>query len=128
MLRPLVIDTISQDSAAASYSTFYEVTDPASGITFEVETATFPSATILGTYTPNPITATTVNGTAAWILMRGDSPATTTTGIAWRATPNRVVAIGAQAPREAVQQMAERLRHVSEDEWLDALPGASIQN
>lgn len=124
----VVIDLIGQDLTRASYSTFYEVTDAASGVTFEVETATFPSAIILGTYTPNPITPTTVNGTAAWILSRDDPPGATNTGIVWRATPNRVIAIGAQAPLEDVQAMAERLQQVTENEWLDALPGASVQN
>jgi hypothetical protein len=125
----VVIEEISQDSTLASYSTSYDVKDLATGITFEVETATFPSAIILGTYTPNPITPTTVNGIPAWILnRRDDSTGDLNTGIAWRATPNRIVTVGAQATPDELQAMAERLQQVTEEEWLNALPGASIQN
>jgi hypothetical protein len=125
----VVIEEINHDPNRASYSTSYDITDPTSGITYSVETATFPSATILGTYTPNPITLTTVSGTEAWVLTRDDDPAAgTSIGIVWRATPNRVIAIGAAAPVQDVRAMAERLQQVSEDEWRAALPGASIQN
>lgn len=125
----VVVEEINHDPTLASYSTFYDVTDPTSGITFEVETATFPSATILGSYTPNPITPITVNGTTAWVLTRDDdSAAGISTGIVWRATPNRVITIGAPAPLQDVQAMAERLQQVTEDEWLAALPAASTQN
>ena len=125
----VVVEEINHDPTIASYSTFYDVTDPTSGITFEVETATFPSATILGSYTPNPITPITVNGTEAWVLTRDDdSAAGVSTGIVWRATPNRVITIGAEAPLLDVQAMAERLQQVTEEEWLTALPAASIQN
>jgi hypothetical protein len=125
----VVIEEITQDSTLASYSTSYDMKELATGITFEVETATFPSAVVLGTYTPNPITQTTVNGTPAWILNQGDdSTEDIQTGIAWRATPNRIVTVGARATPDEVRAMAERLQQVTEEEWLNALPGASIQN
>ena len=70
-----------------------------------------------------------MNGTEAWVLTRDDdSAAGVSTGIVWRATPNRVITIGAEAPLQEVQAMAERLQQVTEEEWLTALPAASIQN
>lgn len=122
-------DETSRDSTDGIYSTFYDLTDPATGITFEIETATAPSAALLGTYTSNPITPTTVNGTSAWILTREDeTTGDTHTGIVWRATPNRIIAIGAQAPLDDIQAMAERLQQVTEEKWLAALPGATTKN
>lgn len=132
--RRVIVDEVSReesaaDSAAAVYSTFYDVTDPASGITFNVETASAPSAALLGTYTQNPIAPTTVNGTAAWVLTRDDEPpGSANIGVTWRATPNRVIAVSAEAPLDQVQAMAERLQQVTEDEWFAALPGAIIRN
>lgn len=130
--RHVVIEEVSRDETAVDlaqgiYSTSYDVTDPASGITFEVETATAPSAALLGMYTLNPIRSTTVNGTAAWILTRDEeSVGGTSVGVAWRASPNRVVAVGAQASLDQVHAMAERLEQVTEEDWLAALPGATI--
>jgi hypothetical protein len=130
----VVVDQVGRQESAADtvdgvFSTFYRITDPTSGITFEVETATAPSAALLGTYTQNPIKETTVNGTAAWILTRDDESAGPgNVGVAWRATPNRVIAIGAQAPLDHVQAMAERLQQVTEEDWLAALPEATIRN
>jgi hypothetical protein len=123
-----VIDEFSENLTADEHSTYYEATDPASGITFVIETATSPSAIALGAYTPNVVTPTTVNGTPAWIMTRdGDPPDGVNTGIVWRATPNRVIAISAHTRSDAVMAMAERLQQVSEAEWLAALPGASIE-
>lgn len=58
----------------------------------------------------------------------GDLPAGINTGVVWRASPNRVVAVSANAEPDVVEAMAARLRQVTEQEWLAALPGAAIDD
>ena len=54
-----VIEEFSDDLAAVGYSTSYEATDPATGVAFVVETASSPSAMVLGAYTSDIVTPTT---------------------------------------------------------------------
>ncbi len=125
----VIIDEFSQSLAAVDYSTYYEATDPASGTTFVVETATSPSAIALGAFSSDTVTPTMVNGTPAWIMTRdGDPPEGLNTAIVWRATPNRVIAVSAPAQSDVVKAMAERLQQVTDEEWFTALPGAFTED
>ncbi len=124
-----VIESFRPDPSATDYRTYYDVIDAASGTTFVVETATSPSALVLGAYAAADAAPTTVNGTAAWILTFGDGLSERAdTAIVWRATPNRVVAISADADADEIRAMAEGLEHVTEAAWLAALPGASVED
>ena len=126
--RRVVVEELSRDPLATDHPTSYDITDPSSGISFYVETAVSPSAIVLGAYTPYTVMSTTVNGTPAWILSRDGDPPEAGTAIAWRVTPNRIVAISAQAPLDEIRGMAERLQQVSDQEWLASIPGARIQD
>ncbi|MCP3857422.1 MAG: hypothetical protein GY698_22260, partial [Actinomycetia bacterium] len=44
-------------------------------------------------------------------------------GVAWRATPNRMVFVSGHAPLEQITAIAETLNIVNEAAWQEALPG-----
>ena len=124
-----VIEAFERSSNTVDYTTYYEVTDVATGTMFVVETATSSSVVALGASTFDAAQPTTVNGTPAWIATRdGDPPNGVNAAVVWQATPNRIVAISAHAHTDVVTAMAERLQEVSVERWTTALPEATIED
>ena len=118
-----VIEAAAFDDGTDYTSTYFEV---ASELTIDgegivVETATSPSPLLGAGALGGELSATRVQGAEGWKLTRLDADGEWN-GIAWQATPNRIIAVSGHAPRDIIQELAESLTIVSEDDWKTALP------
>lgn len=118
-----VIEAATFGNDAKNTSTYFDIVSPLTTDrgSITVETATSPSP-LLGAGAPGGrLSATRIFGAEGWTLSRLDADGEWN-GIAWQATPSRMIAVSGHAPLAAIRAVAESMVIVSEDEWKTAIP------
>lgn len=118
-----VIENAKFEASAIYTSTYLDVTSTLTtdGEAITIETATSPSPLLGAGALSGQLSAIRVQGAAGWAITRNDYDGEWN-GIAWQATPNRIIAVSGHAPLDAIQAVAESLTIVTEDEWKTELP------
>ncbi len=111
------------ETGGSGYSAGYLITD-ATDTTITVETASL-STPLVTAVRADRVEPTRLNGTDAWFLQTPERDAwPASIGVAWQATPNRVVIVSSNdATLGELTKMAERLQTVDQDTWETELPG-----
>ena len=118
-----VIEAARFEAGATYTGTYLDVTSTLTtdGEAITIETATSPSPLLGAGTLGGQLSATRIKDVDGWTITRNDADGEWN-GIAWQATPNRIIAVSGHAPLEAIQAVAESLTIASEDEWKTALP------
>lgn len=118
-----VIEAATFEDGASPTSTYLDVASSVTtdGGSITVETATSPSPLLGAGALGGRLSATRIQGVEGWVIARSDADGEWN-GLAWQATPGRIIAVSGHAPLDAIQAVAESLVIVGEDEWKTALP------
>lgn len=124
-LTAAVLEDMRQPFASGFHTTSFEIVTDSSEDSIVVETATMTSPLIAAAAVASIDSTTTVRrlrDTSSWQLIRED-PEGQWNGVAWQATPNRIIAVSGHVPLAEVTAIAESLTIVDEATWQAALPG-----
>lgn len=117
-----VIERVTPTSGSDQTSTYADATSKASkGQSIAVETATAPTPLNPVAVIGGELSEAEVQGLPAWRITRDDGAGEGEwNGLAWLASPNRIVAVSGHAPIAEIRLLAESLRPVEEDRWRAA--------
>jgi hypothetical protein len=114
-----VLESVVADDNLEATSTYYEITIYGLNEPEVVETATARTPLIGAAATGGSVKP--AQGVGSWELTRTD-PDGQWNGLAWQATPNRIVAVSGDAHRDEIRTVAQSLQIVDQETWQESLP------
>ena len=123
--RRVIENAYLTDASRATY-TYYEVKIDGFDQPVVIETATSPTPLVGGaSLVIGEGMMTPAAGLPGWEASR-DDPEGQWNGLAWQATPNRMIAVSGHVPRPELRAIAQSLEIVDEANWSQALPNHTV--